>query len=263
VAVNIGDPAQSASWTPSMIEILNDDGSGSNTGSIGSAVVGAGTYSSVVAFQSINLTTSGYIFAGGSQGADAFVPINIKDDPTFPAASINPSIPSPPFSPIPRPTSPSVMFAAQNLTFAAGDGFVQEDTTGIQTTIGTGYYLTGVLTVDLYKSTAPKAIDLYGVFLNGASVITGPAAANTIKIEFGTGVEAILNQAAERALYRINSCVIGELGNCTPTGNPNLAIPLDQLSHIDLLSREDLDLEDPTVTGEPNEEIWRKPEKRR
>jgi hypothetical protein len=76
-------------------------------------------------------------------------------------------------------------------------------------------------------------------------------------------VEAILNQAAERALYRINSCVIGELGNCTPTGNPNLAIPLDQLSHIDLLSREDLDLEDPTVTGEPNEEIWRKPEKRR
>jgi hypothetical protein len=76
-------------------------------------------------------------------------------------------------------------------------------------------------------------------------------------------VLTVLNSAQERALYRINSCVIGELGNCTPTGNPNLVLPLDQLAPIDLLSRQDLDLEDPTVTGAPNEEIWRKPEKKK
>jgi hypothetical protein len=118
------------------------------------------------------------------------------------------------------------------------------------------------LTIDLFGNTAPKALDLFGVFGGTGTVVTGPAAADTLRIEFGTGVIAILNSAPERALYRINSCVIGELGNCTPTGNPNLVIPLDQLAPIDLLTRQDLDLEDPTVTGAPNEEIWRKPEKK-
>jgi hypothetical protein len=34
------------------------------------------------------------------------------------------------------------------------------------------------------------------------------------------------------------------------------------LSQGDLLSRDELDVEDPTITGAPNEEIWRRPDDR-
>jgi hypothetical protein len=272
VSVIIGDPAQTPSWTPSGIDIVNDGGAGPSTGSIGYAQPGASAataYTNLYTFSSISLTTSGYIFegqggdlTGNGAGASAFIPVNSTKDPSpaYPASAINPSVPDPPVSPI--NTSRDVMIAAQNLTIAVGGGLVQQNTTGVQTTSGTGFYLTGNLTLELFGTAAPKALDLFGVFGGATSIISGAAAADTLRIIYGDGVLTVLNSAPERALYRINSCVIGELGNCTPTGNPNLVIPLDELAPIDLLSRQDLDMEDPTVTGAPNEEIWRKPEKK-
>ena len=56
------------------------------------------------------------------------------------------------------------------------------------------------------------------------------------------------------------SCIIGELGNCTPTSDGMMNIPLDELSRGSLLSRDELDVEDTTITGAPNEEIWRRPD---
>ena len=141
---------------------------------------------------------------------------------------------------------------------------MQQNTTGLHTTDGTGYYVTRTLTLTAYGPN-PPAIDLFGVFTKPGTTIpiTGPAAAdvNQVFLPVGPGGTSLAT-SPYRALYRINSCVIGELGNCTPTTDAIVTIPLDQLSRGALLSRDELDVEDPTITGAPNEEIWRRPDDR-
>ena len=86
-------------------------------------------------------------------------------------------------------------------------------------------------------------------------MLTGPAASLSSRVTVGTGNPAF------RALYRVNSCVIGQQGNCTPTGDPVINIRPDELLADVLPKQVDLqDVEDPTITGAANEEIWRKPE---
>jgi hypothetical protein len=151
------------------------------------------------------------------------------------------------------------MLAAGDLSLSAGTLIVQQNTTGLHTTDGTGYYVTRTLSLGSY-GVNPPAIDLFGVFIKPGTTtpIRGPAAAVVNQI-FLMGN---LTTSPFRAFYRVNSCVIGELGNCTPTSDGITTIPLDQLSQGDLLSRDELDVEDPTITGAPNEEIWRRPDDR-
>ena len=154
-------------------------------------------------------------------------------------------------------TSQAVLLAGGDITLAAGSLIVQQNTTGLRTSNGTGYYATRTLTLGAYQP-YPPAIDLFGVFVKPGTTIpiTGPAAADVTQIFLMPDLAG----SPYRALYRVNSCVIGELGNCTPTSDGIINIPLDELSRGSLLSRDELDVEDPTITGAPNEEIWRRPD---
>jgi hypothetical protein len=169
---------------------------------------------------------------------------------------VDPSRPTPT---TPANTSKAIMLAAGDLSVSAGELIVQQNTTGLHTTDGTGYFVTRTLSLGSYGPN-PPAIDLFGVFTKPGTTIpiTGPAAADVSQV-FLLGT---LASSPYRGLYRINSCVIGELGNCTPTTDAIVTIPLDQLSRGSLLSRDELDVEDPTITGAPNEEIWRRPDDR-
>ena len=249
VSVAIGDPAK-AVWTPSQIDVINDGGGGPNAGSIGfTSVNAAGVYStSPKTFDTAALYAVTDILLGDQN----FVTANAAVTNIAAIKQIDPSRPVPPTN---ASTSKAVMLAVGDLTMAAGSLIVQQNTTGLRTSDGTGYYVTRTLTLGAFGP-FPPAIDLFGVFVKPGTTIpiTGPAAADVNQIFLLPD----LVDSPYRALYRVNSCVIGELGNCTPTSDGMIAIPLDELSRGSLLSRDELDLEDPTITGAPNEEIWRR-----
>jgi hypothetical protein len=257
VTLTIGTPdpaAPAATWTPTMIEVVNGGGTTGAVGSIGvTSVDAAGVYSTTPrTFMNVNL----YAKANLLLGTQAFIDTNAAITDINQLKQIDPSRPVPPTDPN---SSKAVMLAAGNLTIFAGNLIVQQNTTGLHTTQGTGYYITSSLTLGSYGSN-PLAIDLFGVFTRPGTTIpiTGPAAADVAEI-FLAGT---LASSPFRGLYRVNSCVIGELGNCTPTSDGITSIPLDELSRGSLLSRDVADVEDPTITGAPNEEIWRRPDDR-
>jgi hypothetical protein len=99
----------------------------------------------------------------------------------------------------------------------------------------------------------PQLVDVYGV-TQGTPALHGQTLSVSARI-----VVAGTPTPVERSLYRINSCVIGSLGDCTPTGVPVLNFLPSELTPPEILSQP-LDVEDPTVTVAPNEEIWRKTE---
>ena len=246
--------AAAKDWTPSVIEVINDATTTNQRGSIGMiSVNGSGVYSTTpVIFQKATLNATTNILLG----TRAFVDANASVTDIAGLKRINPLLPVPIVSPN---TSKAVMLAAGDLSLSAGRMIVQQNTTGLRTTEGTGYYVTRTLTLGSYL-TNPPAIDLFGVFtkLGTTTPITGTSTAVSNQILLvGT-----LASSEFRSLYRVNGCVIGELGNCTPTSDGITSIPVDELGQSALLSRDELDVEDPTITGAPNEEIWRRPDDR-
>jgi hypothetical protein len=248
--VTVGDPVQ-AVWTPSQIDIVNDGGTGPDTGAIGFTSVTGGVYStSPRTFSTVSLYAVNDILLG----TQAFITANAAVTDIGQIKQIDPSRPVPIAQ---ANMSQAVMLAAGDLTLASGSLIVQQNTSGLRTTNGSGYYVTGTLTLGAYGP-FPPAIDLFGVFVKPGTTIpiTGPAAADVTQIFLMPDLVG----SPYRGLYRVNSCIIGELGNCTPTTDGIINIPLDELSKGSLLSRDELDVEDPTITGAPNEEIWRQPD---
>ena len=62
--------------------------------------------------------------------------------------------PSRPVPAVNANTSKAVMLAAGDLTLVAGSLIVQQNTTGLRTTTGTGYYVTRTLTLGAYTTAA-------------------------------------------------------------------------------------------------------------
>jgi hypothetical protein len=249
-AVTVGDLAQTA-WTPSQIDVVNDGGATANAGAIGFTEVTAGVYStSPRTFNSVSLYATTDILLG----TQAFITANAAVTGVGPLKQTDPSRPVPLAD---ANMSHAVMLAVGDLTLVAGSQIVQQNTSGLRTSNGTGYYITRSLTLGAYTP-FPPAIDLFGVFVKPGTTIpiTGPAAADVTQIFLLPSLAG----SPYRGLYRVNSCIIGELGNCTPTSDGIVSIPLDELSKGSLLSRDELDVEDPTITGAPNEEIWRRPD---
>ena len=246
--------AASKDWTPSVIAVINDAATTDLRGAIGVTSVSAtGVYSTTpTTFKSATLYATTNILLG----TQAFIDANAKVTDIAGLKQINPVLPLPVS---PANSSKAVMLAAGDLALSSGRMIVQQNTTGLRTTEGTGYYVTRTLTLGSYGA-SPPAIDLFGVFTKPGTTIaiTGPSAAVVNQI-FLTGS---LASSEFRPFYRVNGCVIGELGNCTPTSDGITEIPLDKLSEGSLLSRDEQDVEDPTITGAPNEEIWRRPDDR-
>jgi hypothetical protein len=91
----------------------------------------------------------------------------------------------------------------------------------------------------------------------GGAVLSGPDAAVANRFALPT----VISNSSARVLYRVNGCVIGEQGNCTPTGTPVANFLPSALLQGPLLQAPDNgDVADATVTGAANEEIWRKPD---
>jgi hypothetical protein len=175
---------------------------------------------------------------------------------------------------------PAILLTSGSLTVRANGNVVQQDTSGFGLGGYSGIYLTGEgvqaniqpagvggsspsneLSIGRVSGTGangtsdPENVDLFLSTLDPNGIFTPGASAN---LSPRVGFIAPVGQSAE---YRINGCVIGEQGNCTPTGNPLLNFDLEALIQGPLLSDDEFgDLEDPTITGAPNEEIWRRPE---
>ena len=204
VKLTIGD-GDVAAWTPSLIEVINDSDDGHPGPDHGS--LGSGTLTSISAapspllsFNSITLNSTGSIYFGSSDY------IAVVSDPSLDLATFSPETPRPA---LPLNTSRTILFAAGTLNLAASDRILQQDTNGFGSTasLGTGGYVAKSLSLDGYGGVAPSIIDLY-LSLGSPRPVFGPAAALASEIDLSTG---------RNGLYRVNTCVIGELAPACPS----------------------------------------------
>ena len=285
-------PGQSA-WNPSQIEVINDGLTAPDHGAIGwQTVSAAGVYSSTPrTFHAASLYASNDILLG----AQDFIIANGSITDLSQLQLIDPNQPVPLVA---ANTSNAITLAAGDLYLAAGRLIVQQDTAGLMTTSGVGSYITRGLSLDSVGPNPPPAIDLFGVLVakGSTSLITGMAAAGSGQISLSES----LSLSSYRHLYRFNTCVINSIscsGTSTISGIPldpiSQGAPLNLgggfvdpgdaigvLGGFGFVSRsssrpsvafswlfvdgfvryDETEVEDPTVTGAPNEEIWRRPD---
>jgi len=100
----------------------------------------------------------------------------------------------------------------------------------------------------------PELIDL------SMSVINGDGKTLAGQLVAASGTVSLLDMTPNNA-YRVNGCTIAAPGQCTPINERLIDLPVDNLV-TQLLSVPDEAplLNDPTITGAGNEEIWRTPD---
>ena len=253
LALTIGDMT-AANWTPKLIEVINDNTTQGSTvkpdGAIGTATLATvnGPVTNPLTFKSATLFSNGNILFGSTLFDQTL------DTTTAPPSAINPIVPRPI---LPISTSHAVLLAVGDLAVSSDGRILQQNTSGFQATQTSGAYVTRSVTLSGYKTAGPQNVDLYLSIVNpSGGLLSGPTAALSHSITVTNG-----GNQAYRALYRVNSCVVGQQGNCTPTGDPVINIRIDDLLADVLPKQVDLlDVEDPTITGAANEEIWRKSE---
>ena len=253
--LTVGATDQTTGWTPRTIWIINDGttGGGANVGSIGAN--NPVSTPATPSFSSVTLTATGTprdgetggVFMGSTEFIKAYSSVAIQD------SQINPS---PPFllgTVQSKPSPDETLIAASSLSLFTNGRIIQENTNGaVPGTQGAGLSITNTITLGTATpALTPTLVDLYGVF-------TGPPKLTGSQVAVAPGISVTPNaNSGQRGLYRINSCVIGSLGNCTPTSIPVFNITPATLVAPDLAPQA-LDLEDLTVTAAPNDEIWRR-----
>ena len=252
--------------TPSEIKVQNAVGSGSAGGAIGSAAA---------PFSFVSLTASGDILLGSAAFDSAAEEIPI----TTPASEVNPLTPSPdpPLTPaIANRSDHAIFLDVVDLAIAAGGRVLQQNTGG-PLAADSGTVIGGDLTLNSYNGAGPKNFDLYATFID--PVVSGPEAAASDRI--------VVNTPASdpgRPFYRFDGCVIQSSGACaTIAGDSAVAIavatavdgpfsssralpivaPMQALPVFLLTQPEAADIQDTSVIGATNEEIWRKPDRRK
>ena len=244
LALTVGDPSDAA-WQPSLIQVVNDGGRGSATGALGAVSRGAERAFGTVALNAthdILLGATGFIAAAQATPAQD---INLTRN--IPAVAPN--------------VSQDELLVADSLTVRAQGKILQQNTAGAQgqatgVLLGaasvTGPLLTVGTTGLTGVQTSPSVVEFFLTLDDNGALLTRQIAASSSRIKL---------QVDPSNDYRVNGCVIGASGNCTPIDNFIVEIQPDRLTEVDLLRRaEDQNAEDPTVTGAANEEIWRKPE---
>jgi filamentous hemagglutinin len=260
----IGTPTVSGGFTPSSILVINDAGSSTNRGTIGQAPTSNGLEftSDVLAFKSVELNANGDLLLGstgfmsGLSGKTGGAIDQYVETGGLPA------------------TGPKVMLAAGSVTLRANGILIEENTSEIGASF-TNMLITG----EGVSSANPSTPLLIGVDASPFAVRLGrtdgsgspiPTAVELFLSLKDGGVTFTNNQLAisprlgfyaptgPNQYYRVNSCVIGEQGNCTPLNNMIAPLPPTQ-STVQLTQPAQPDVEDVTITGAANEEIWRKP----
>ncbi len=256
-AVRIGAPiADGGDWTPKSIKVIADNG-----GSIGFSTMTDGrTFNGVRAFGLLELNAKTDILMGYqdfidkmsvTEAADVFNVVK-----TFRAAQ--------------GPNGARMLVTVGGLTLRADGKVASQDTSAVAALTRTGIFLTGagagpvdtpLLTLGRATPgaagtpTMPQYIELYGAVKFNVTVLANENVALSNLIAFGSGV-------SPSQYYRLNTCVIFQTGNCTPSGGlPNTNISADRLSVLNLLDRSNAaGAADPTVASATNEEIWKAPE---
>jgi hypothetical protein len=269
--VVIGSTVAANIWTPDSILVLNDGDAGPNRGSIGSATItapplGFQTISDVLAFKSVELNAVNNILmgstaapaGGGTDFIDQMSAASQSDLQTLLRQRKDQDLVS---------GGPVMFLAAGSLTIRANGRVIQQNTSGYGSGYYTGAYLTGagdpsgqLLSVGRIDGASasgdpvPNNFEMFLSLVDGTTTYTGQAASLSHRIGFTSNL-------APSQFFRVNYCVIATIGNCTPVSLPTLNIQPAKFDLSNLLSQGNLqDIEDPTVTGAANEEIWRKPE---
>jgi hypothetical protein len=260
VSLIIGGPA--APRTPTEIKIENEAGSGAAGGAIGSPAA---------PFGSVSLIASGDILLGSSPFDSAAEQIPV----TTAGGAVNPLAPTPdpPFTPTVTDRSDGAVFLdVVNLTIAAGGRVLQQNTSGPLSGADSGAMIGGNLTLETYNGAGPQNFDLYATFVG--PTVTGAAAAASNRI--------ILNTPATdpgRPLFRVDGCVIQSAGACTMSAQAAAAVgaqvatvfsskpapvvaPVQVMPVFLLTQPQAADVQDTSVIGATNEEIWRKPDRK-
>jgi hypothetical protein len=248
--------------TPTEIKIQNVDGSGSTGGAIGSPNA---------PFGFVSLTASGDILLGSPNFDTAAEQIPIAT----PGSAVNPLAPTPdpPFAPeLANRSDGAVFLAVGNLSIAAGGRVLQQNTAGLLSATDSGTWISGSLTLNPYNGAGPRNFDLYTMFTNPA--VTGAAAAASDRITL-----TALAGDPGRSLFRVDGCVIQSSGACAgsaeagvltaavdgpASSKPAPIVAPFQVLPVFLLSQpEPADISDTSVIGATNEEIWRKPDRKK
>ena len=67
-----------------------------------------------------------------------------------------------------------------------------------------------------------------------------------------------LDDLTRSSAYRVNGCPIGVAGSCTPLPDTIVDVHIDKLVEgVQISTEEPPPIDDPTITGAGNEEIWR------
>ena len=264
--LTIGAPTTTPSptgWTPSSIEVIND---ATNHGSIGLSTDFDGNATAPIIpsqsrsggalvdafFGNVSLSAQQNILFGTQAFIDGLAGKSGVAVDTY----VNALQTVPP---------DQTLLAAGTLTLNASNLIVQQNTSQVGTGF-TGALITGVgagakpeVSIGNTGGSGPplpNAVELFmdlhdnqsGVVLGSTSVSISPSFTFT-------------NGSSNHSVYRVNSCVIGEQGNCTALGTVVVNVQPDQLTQILVLEQvTQPDVEDPTITGATNEEIWRKPD---
>ncbi len=248
--VRIGAATATGNWTPKGLKVIANTG-----GSIGASTTTNGRdFSGIRAFGSVELNATGDILMGYQDFIDKLLTTSAAEVANAVKAVIAPQ----------GANGPYMLLTAGSLTLRANGKIAQQDTSSVGSLTRTGIYLTGSatnpLTLTLGRtSTAtdastlklPEFIELYGAVNNGSTVLANENVALSNLIVFDNGV-------TPGQYYRLNTCVIFQQGNCSPTGGaPNLNIAPDRLTGLNLVDRTNtLGAADPTVASATNEEIW-------
>ncbi len=268
-----GTLVSSNDWAPGVIKVIRDPtGSTSgNGGSIGSAPgQGLSFPSGIHAFGSVELNSTGDILMGTN---DFITGLGSKTGSQIDSYAEATGV---------LPPS-GVLLAAGSITFRANGRIVQQNTSTSGTAF-TGMLLTGDGVTQSNPTTAYAigSVGAQGSFtvrlgrLDGKTTITNPGLPDSVELflSLKDGAAIVTNTQVSVSprfgfypgtgpsqFYRVNSCVIGQAGNCNPLSNTIINIQPDQLLQgIQLDQTDQPDVEDVTITGAANEEIWRRPE---
>ena len=244
----VGKPEAASGWTPKTVYL---------TGTLGSSTLGgAGTFTNVAGLGRVELNASKAVLIGSSAFIDA-----VED---LPVESIN-ITQNRPGAVIARGSELNKIFITTGSLAMRSDGRIIQQSTGGLSGRPVGMLITPSTRADAGvqlgrtggagpagASRSPEMIDLsLSAFSPAGALLTGQIVASSQSIV----LETALNRSGA---YRVNGCIIGEAGSCTPIVNSVIDVRIDKLVEGILLQAPEPTLEsDPTITGAGNEEIWR------
>ena len=154
------------------------------------------------------------------------------------------------------PLEGRVFLSTGTLSLSAAGGIVQQNATrlpgqGVGIVVNNPQPVASPITLSGGMTGGPTVIDLFIQVANGGGVILKGSVVSTSNV--------IQLTSPRSTSYRINGCVIGQVGECTVISDAIVNVEPAKLTDVLLLSSAlQPFVQDPTLVGTGNEEIWRR-----